>query len=512
MTADRRELSDLGAATRGPQVEQHGIDPIPESERTSTPGEFGWIWSSAQFCFGTVVLGALPVSYGLGWWAACTAILAGVAVGTLMLLPLVRFGLRTGLNDPMASGAHFGVRGRTLGNLITIVVAIGFFAISVWTGGTAVMVAAHQLIGTPVGRGPLALAMPAAAVAVVLVAVLGHNALVRTYKATAVLGGLMLLFLVVVLAPGFDPGYQGGQLALGSQGTTWLLAATASAAAPLSYATFQGDYSRYMSGRRGDRPVLLWAGGSMFLTCAVALLVGAFVTTFFATDPLWLQGLTDAVPGWSVPVIVVFGLVGTLPQGGLCLYAAGLSVNSLFWRTSRATATLVVAVPSILALYLGAVVYDAMDSMSAFVSLVLTAVAPWAAVLIAGYLLHRGRYHPAELAPADAPAGRYWYTRGLNPRAVAAFLVGAVLGVLWVNNPLYVGPLAELTAGVDLSLPVSFGAAALVYTLLCLLRPEQRRTDGAPGALPAGLRPADPPVPAPRSVEPAPGAGPVRPR
>ncbi len=193
-----------------------------------------------------------------------------------------------------------------------------------------------------------------------------------------------------------------------------------------------------MSGRRGDRPVLLWAGVSMFLTCLVALLVGAYVTTFFPTDPLWLQGLTDAVPGWSVPVIVLFGLVGTLPQGGLCLYAAGLSVNSLFWRMSRATATLAVAVPSFLALYLGAVVYDAMDSMSAFVSLLLTAVAPWAAVLTAGYLIHRGRYRTSELAPAAARSGRYWYTRGLNPRAVTAFLAGAVLGVLWVNNPLSV--------------------------------------------------------------------------
>ncbi len=53
-----------------------------------------------------------------------------------------------------------------------------------------------------------------------------------------------------------------------------------------------------------------------------------------------------------------------------------------------------------------------------------------------------------------------------------AFAAGSVIGVLWVNGPLYVGPLARATAGVDLSLPASFTVAALLYGLLCRLRPE----------------------------------------
>ncbi|MEU3480702.1 purine-cytosine permease family protein [Streptomyces sp. NPDC033754] len=461
-------------------VGHDGIAPVPEAERTSSPADFGWIWPSAQFSFGTVVLGALPVVFGLGWWASASAIAVGVAVGSLLLAPLARFGVRTGANDPLASGAHFGVRGRIVGNVITVVTALGFFAIAVWTGGTAVMVAGHRLLSTPTGPGALTVAMGVTAAAVALVAVRGHETLVRTYRVTAVTGGIVLLGTVLVLAPRFDAGFAGhaaqagGTLALGSALHTWLLAATAAAAMPLSYATFQGDYTRFMPSGTSTGRVVRASGISMFLSSLAALLTGAYVTTLFPVpDVPWLQGLTDAVPGWFAVAVVVFGFAGTLPQAGLCLYAAGLSANSVFWRASRAGVTAVVALLAAAVLYVGAVVYDAMDAMSAFVTLLLTVVAPWAAVLSVGYVLHRGRYDAEALRTfTTGGGGRYWYAHGVNPRAAAAFAAGSAVGLLWVNNPLYTGPLTGLTDGLDLSLPASFAVAAALYAALCRVWPE----------------------------------------
>ncbi|MCT2594716.1 cytosine permease [Streptomyces sp. N2-109] len=451
-----------------------GIAPIPDAQRTSTPGDFGWIWPSAQFSFGTVVLGALPVVFGLGWWASATAIAAGVAAGTALLAPLARLGARTGTNDPVSSGAHFGVRGRVIGNLITVVTALGFFSIAVWTGGTAVMVAGHRILATPTGPTALTVAMLITAAAVVLVAVRGHDALVRTYRITALAGGAVLAGVVLVLAPQFDPGYAGGDLVLDSALHTWLLAATASASVPLSYATFQGDYTRYMPAHTRARRLVWNSGTAMFLSSLTALLTGAYVTTLFPVpDAPWLQGLTDATPGAFAVVVVLFGFAGTLPQGALCLYAAGLSANSVFWRASRAHVTAAVSVLALAVLYLGAVVYEAMDTMSAFVTLLLTVVAPWAAVLTVGLSAQRGPYVARDLRTfTEQGGGRYWYTHGFNPRAVTAFAVGSAVGVLWVNNPLFTGPLATLTGGVDLSLPASFVTAAALYALLRRLWPE----------------------------------------
>ncbi|GLZ75948.1 transporter [Actinorhabdospora filicis] len=448
-------------------VETRGVDIVPEHERTSRPSEFGWIWHSAQFSFGTVVLGALPVLFGLSWWASATAIVAGAAVGTLLIVPLVRFGLRTGTNNPVASGAHFGVRGRVAGNLITIGVALGFFAITVWTGGTAMMVASAKLFGTPTGRGALAVAMPAVAVAVILVAVYGQRALLVTYRVTAVVGGIVLAALVVVLAPRFDAAYAGGELALSSPIHTWLLAAGVAVSVPMSYATFQGDYSRYM--RPPDRPVMLWNSGSLFLSCVIAMLVGAFATTTLTNPALpWLQGITEVTPPWFAGVVIVFGLVGSFPQGGLCVYAAGLSAQSIFWRASRALVTFLVSLVGVALVYLGAVVFEATDAMTAFVTLLLTFVAPWSAIMTVGYIRFKGEYRAEDLHSYATPEsrGRYWYSGGVNPLALIAFAVGVAVGLLGSSTPLYTGPLSRLLGDVDVGYAASFAVAGVLFALL----------------------------------------------
>ncbi len=334
--------------------------------RTGRPHEFFWIWHSAQFSFGTVVLGAVPVSFGLGWWPTVTAVLVGLAVGTVVFAPLVRISMRTGEGDHVSSGAHFGARGRLLTTVITLLVCLVFFAIAVWTGASAVLVAGERLFGTPTDRAALAVALPVVALGVVVVAVFGHTALMRTYRLLTVVGAIVLLVLVAVLAGSFDSGFAGGDLALGEFWPTWLLAAAFAAALPVSYSTLQGDYGAALApGIRGG-VAMAWTGGSMFSSNAVALLVGAMVTTVLV-DPSgsWIVGLAGVVPSWFVPVVVVFGVVGTVPQAALCLYAAGLSAQSLRPRSSRAGMTGLVAAVGLTVLYVGAVAFDAIDSISA---------------------------------------------------------------------------------------------------------------------------------------------------
>jgi purine-cytosine permease-like protein len=50
-----------------------------------------------------------------------------------------------------------------------------------------------------------------------------------------------------------------------------------------------------------------------------------------------------------------------------------------------------------------------------------------------------------------------------DPLAVVARTVGAASGVLTVNTTLYVGPLAEIAGGVDLSTIGSAALAGLLY-------------------------------------------------
>ena len=77
--------------------------------------------------------------------------------------------------------------------------------------------------------------------------------------------------------------------------------------------------------------------------------------------------------------------------------------------------------------------------------------------------------------------GAYWFTRGVNWRAAAAWLVAAVVGLLFANTSIIVGPFANAAGGIDISLPVTLLAAAVVYPVMLLLFPEPRGVFGPEG-------------------------------
>ena len=72
-----------------------------------------------------------------------------------MTVPLALLGPRTGTNNPVSSGAHFGVSGRLIGSLLTLAFALAFAAIACGPGATRWW-RRPRLLGTPDGDGALA--------------------------------------------------------------------------------------------------------------------------------------------------------------------------------------------------------------------------------------------------------------------------------------------------------------------------------------------------------------------
>src|SRR5690348_5517224 len=131
------------------QVETRGIDYIPEAERHSRPANLFWVWMGCQFAFGIIIVGALPVEFGLGWWSSFSAITVGLIIGSALYAPMSLLGPRTGTNSAVSSGAHFGLIGRLIGSLQAMFIAIGFAALTVWLSGDAIVAGLGKLFGTP---------------------------------------------------------------------------------------------------------------------------------------------------------------------------------------------------------------------------------------------------------------------------------------------------------------------------------------------------------------------------
>jgi purine-cytosine permease-like protein len=462
------------------RIEQTGIEHIPEAARDSRPANLGVVFFGGNLAFSVIVFGWLPITFGLGWWSTVTASVVGLAIGTLITAPLALLGPRTGTNNTVSSGAHFGINGRMIGSALTLFFALVYAAIAVWTSGDALVATAHRLLGTPTGDGALAVGYALIAAEIALVALYGHATVVALQKIVVPLVGVLLLAGFVAFAGSFDPGYAGGGYILGSFWPTWMLAVTIAAAGPLSYAPSLGDYSRRIPRADGDRRVLVAAVCGVFGGLFATTLFGAFTASTFASlGDSYVVDLVTAAPGWYVLPILLIGLAGGVGQGVLNLYASGLDLESLIPRMTRVQTTLVTSLAAFVLLYAGVFVLDAVGSITA-TTLILTGVAaPWVVVNLLGFLLaRRGRYDPVALQAWGRRSGRYWFTRGWNLRAVVAWAVGSLVGLLAVETQLYTGPLAHLAGGIDLSLAGSALVAGVTYVVALKLWPEEGRRPG----------------------------------
>src|SRR5262249_44074071 len=85
-----------------------------------------------------------------------------------------------------------------------------------------------------------------------------------------------------------------------------------------------------------------------------------------------------------------------------------------------------------------------------FLPLSVALFAPTMVIYVSDIILRRNRYDGIALNDETANSP-YWYSNGINWRAIVAQLVGTVVALLCINTPVYVGPIAAALAGADLS-------------------------------------------------------------
>jgi purine-cytosine permease-like protein len=447
-------------------IETAGVEYVPEEARDSRPRNLGAVFLGANLTWTNVVFGAFAILFGLSFWQTLTSMAVGTAIGTLAVLPIALIGPRTGTNMTVSSGAFFGIRGRFIGSFLALAIALAFAAVTVWTSGDALVAGGHRLFGTPDTSVVHGVAYALVAALMVVVALYGHATIVAMQNLVVPIVGTLMVLGFFAFAGSVDVNAPSGEYALGGFWQTWALSAVLFAAAPISYGPTIGDYTRRISSIRfSDKQICGALGIGMFVGVMLPSLFGAVTALSFAnpTDS-YLDDLVSASPAWFVVPIIVISLLGGLSQGVLCVYASGLDLEGLTPRLKRTQTTVITAAVAIVLLYLGVFVFNAVESVTAMTIALNAVITPWVAILAIGALTTR-TYDPIDLQAfaQNRRGGRYWFTGGWNVPAVVAWTVGAVFGVLTVNTALYVGPLAELAGGVDLSTMGSAALAGLIY-------------------------------------------------
>ena len=228
----------------------------------------------------------------------------------------------------------------------------------------------------------------------------------------------------------------------------------------------------------------------------VPFLFGVVTATLVAGDADYVVALINLSPAWYAVLLIVVAFLGGLSTGITSLYGTGLDFSSVFPRLTRVQASLVIGALAFVFILVGRLAFDLIASVNAFIGAIVICTTPWMVIMTIGYVVRRGHYSETDLQVFNQGrlGGAYWFDAGVNWRGMAAWIPAAVLGLLFANYPpLIQGPFRDVAGGIDLSLLVAIGVAAVAYVVLLHVFPEPRYVFGPDG--PRGVPSSDVPKP-----------------
>lgn len=450
------------------KVEQHGIDLIPDSERKMTPSGLFWLWAGAVFNVEFFFYGTLIMIFGLSVGQALLAI----GVGNLCYVFLGWASLQgpeTGTTAFMVSRAPFGQNGNRLVALFNWVTQVGFEIEGVYfVVATLILLFAHY--GTTLGTGAKIVVIVLAALAQLVIPLLGHPTI------TKVLRYLAYVFIVffAVLA-----GFTFARLHLSTfhrPAASWAVWTTALvliiSVGGLGWTENGNDYSRYLP-RSTPKYRTFWAAtlGAGIPSVLLEILGVLAFTVTTKTVGITQLGVPQSFPGWFVVPFLIFAIFQLLAINTIDLYSSGVTLQALGVPVKRWMAVfvdiVVCAVVTYIILFHGTFYKD----FAGFLLYIVVWLSAWFGILMVDYLLRRRRYDPASLV---APrGGLYWRNGGIHWPAVIAQALGMVGALMWINAdfavPSYVGPISQHISGLqgsDFSWAIGIVVGGGVYYLL----------------------------------------------
>jgi NCS1 family nucleobase:cation symporter-1 len=447
------DVSSATAADAFGQVESHGIDAIPDSERHGHPHELAFLWAGAFVNYASLFTASLLTTYyGLGVWDGLAATAAGTLAAAVILGLLSNTGPRSGLPQIIFTRAIFGLRGSQVGAALTLFLAVGWFAVD-----CVIAAQAGTLIfgGNPNASGLTFVLVVAIAAASVAVAIYGHQTIKVLEQWGAIAFALLTAALFIFLAPQFH----------------WSQAATATgadypAALVLGFMTcfalvaswypFASDYSRYLPAKSSIRAITIWPVAGVAVPMIGLGLFGLLLPTIdsqLAAGKGVLAVISSHAPLWIAIPFFCFVVVGEIWANYLDVYTAGLVLLTMGIKLERWQSALGCGILGTALAAYAVLVSDFHVAYEDFLILTYLWAPAWAAVVLLSVFIFDKRGRPAD--------------------AVVAWFLGTLISLAFVNyenlfgnvssGPFFNQSLIDALHGADLSGVVSVAVAAGAY-------------------------------------------------
>ncbi|MFQ5926466.1 MAG: NCS1 family nucleobase:cation symporter-1 [Terriglobia bacterium] len=463
--------ADHSAAPASPSwLYNPDLAPVPPERRTWGTYNFAALWIAMSVNIPTYMLASGMIAGGMSWKQAIFTVFLGNLIVLIPMLLNAHAGARYGIPFPVFARASFGVLGANIPALLRAVVACGWFAIQTWIGGQAINAMIVALIpewegywlGVPLCFGLFWLLH-------VLVIVRGINTIrfLQGLSAPFLLAvGLVLLAWARVKAGGVGP-----MLSAPSQFETFgeffrffVPSLTAVVGFWATVALNIPDFTRYA---RSQRAQMVGQALGLPTTMTLYAFIGVAVTS--ATLVIFGEALWDPVVllgrlGHPLAVLLAFAalLLATLNVNlAANIVSPANDFSNLYPR--RISFKMGGVLTCLLGLLLqpwkllenyGNYLFGWLVGYASFLG-------PIAGVLIADYFVVRKKI----ILPEDLyrRGGFYEFTRGFNPRALAALAAGVAVALVGLVIP-------QLRWLYDYSWFVGFGVAFVLYLILMARR------------------------------------------
>jgi NCS1 nucleoside transporter family len=468
--ADQRgaELVDV-------RLDEHGIEPIPAEDRTSTPLQQFWIWAGANLAPINWVLGALGIILGLSLVETLLVLVIGNLAGCALFGLFCIMGHRTGVNQMVLSRAAFGRRGAYLPATAQMLMTMGWLGVNTWVVLDLVLGIFKEMGYENPGTGTkYAVGIGIMAVQVVI-AVVGFYWIQTFEKWTVPVAAAIMALMTVLAWTKVDVVWNTSTVSGGDKWTAITQLMTAIGIGwGITWLSWSSDYTRFIKPGISDRRVFWWTFAGIFVPTVWLGFVGASIASAGTeTDPAAL--VTAAFGGTSI-LILFLVMHGPVATNILNLYSATLAALSLDLKAARWKVALGVSVVGTIALIAFIESNSFAQDFDKWLVSVVVWIAAWGGVMLVDYyIVRRGKIDVAGLY--DDPA--YARYGDINWAAVIAALAGLVAGWSWEYGlvEFFQGPVAKATNNTDLSWLAAFVVSGgLYYVLRPILAKEERPT------------------------------------
>jgi nucleobase:cation symporter-1, NCS1 family len=125
-------------SSNDPSLSNRDLAPTTQAERTWGTYNYIALWFSMSMEITTYQLASSLIAKGMDWKQALGTVLLGNLIVLAPMLLNAHAGAKYGIPFPVFIRAPFGVRGANLPAILRAVVACGWFGIQSWIGGTAI--------------------------------------------------------------------------------------------------------------------------------------------------------------------------------------------------------------------------------------------------------------------------------------------------------------------------------------------------------------------------------------